>query len=88
MSQTDPRKQTQTGSGVTIPGAVIRMQQPNPSNLPQQKPIDDDDTPQLLPTPWWKKALKRVLMVVLVVLALVFGYLFLLMGEPEEELEP
>lgn len=87
MSQSDPRKQAQTASGVSLPGAVIRMRQPNPANLPQQKPIDDDDTPQFLPTPWWKKALKRVLMVVLVVLALVFGYLFLLMGEPEEELE-
>lgn len=89
MSQTDPRKRPQPGThgSATIPGAVIRMQQPNTANLPQQKPIDDDLIPEPLPIPWWKKLLKRVLMVVLVVLALVFGYLFLLMGEPEEDLE-
>ena len=91
MTQSDPRKRKpQTGStpgSVAPPGAVIRMQQPNTANLPQQKPIDDDAVMEPQPTPWWKKALKRTLMVVLVVLALVFGYLFLLMGEPEEELE-
>ena len=94
MSQTDPRKRPQSGApngsapgSATIPGAVIRMKQPTPANLPQQKPIDDDATPLPLPTPWWKKALKRILIAILVVLALVFGYLFLLMGEPEEELE-
>lgn len=91
MTQSDPRNRPpQAGTpsgGATIPGAVIRMQQPNPANLPQQKPIDDDAVMEPLPTPWWKKALKRALMVLLIIVALVFGYLFLLMGEPEEELE-
>ncbi len=73
--------------GATIPGTVIRMQQPAPANLPQQKPIDDDALPEALPTPWWKKALKRIFLALLVIIALVFGYLFLLMGEPEEEME-
>jgi hypothetical protein len=92
MSQTDPRKrppqssgQPAAAGGVTIPGSVIRMQQPQPSNLPQQKPIDDDAIPEALPTPWWKKALKRMFLALLLIIALVFGYLFLLMGEPEEE---
>ena len=95
MTQTHSRKRKAQNTGypagnpgsVAPPGAVIRMQQPAPTNLPQQKPIDDDLTPEPLPTPWWKKALKRILVALLVVLALVFGYLFLLMGEPEEELE-
>lgn len=95
MTQTDPRKRPPQNGGqpapapgaASIPGAVIRMKQPVPQNLPQQKPIDDEETPQELPTPWWKKALKRILLLLLVVVALVFAYLFLLMGEPEEELE-
>lgn len=95
MTQSDPRRRAPQHGGqpaanpgaATIPGAVIRMKQPTPANLPQQKPIDDDLIPQPLPTPWWKKAIKRTLLILLVVLALVLGYLFLLMGEPEEELE-
>ena len=91
MSQTDPRKRPAQGGGHpaaggdTIPGSVIRMKQPQPANLPQQKPIDDDAVPEALPTPWWKKALKRIFLAILLVIALVFAYLFLLMGEPEEE---
>jgi len=93
MTQTDPRKRPPQNGGqpapgtASIPGAVIRMKQPTPQNLPQQKPIDDEEIPQELPTPWWKKALKRILLILLVVVALVFAYLFLLMGEPEEDLE-
>ncbi len=69
-----------------VPGSVIRMKQPAPSQLPQQKAIDDD-APAPVKEPWWKKPLKRVLIILLTVLALVFAYIFLLMGEPEEDMQ-
>ncbi len=97
MTQQPPRKRPPQGSApagaapgngtISAPGAVIRMKQPTPADLPQQKPIDDEALPEQLPTPLWKKIVKRTLTILFVLLALVFGYLFLLMGEPEEDLE-
>lgn len=52
--------------------------------LPPQQPLTDEEA---LPkkTPRWKKIVRRVLAWVAVALALALCYLFLLLGEPDED---
>ncbi|MBE5802056.1 MAG: hypothetical protein E7319_07185 [Clostridiales bacterium] len=89
MSNPNGRPRAAAPDNRRIPGSAsqprpLHSQKPGtPQPLPVQKPIDDD-APQIKETPKWKKALVRVLTVLLVIVLLVFAYLFLLMGEPEE----
>lgn len=59
--------------------------QPVPEQpLPQQQPLTDEETVEKKPSRV-VQLLKRIGLGVLLVLALVFTYLFLLLGEPEED---
>lgn len=72
----------QNTNAFTTPANVIRMRNP------QHQPLPEDDAAQTVkPTPLWQKALRRAVLGLLIVLALVLGYLFLLMGEPGDELD-
>lgn len=86
IRRNQPAKNKITPAATMAPGSVIRMKQPAPNQLPQQKVIDDDAVVPVK-APWWKKPLKRVLIILLTVLVLVFAYVFLLMGEPEEDMQ-
>lgn len=77
------KKPTQTAGGMPTPANVIRMR--NPAAV--QPPIDGDAPPPPKPLPLWQKWLRRLLLALLVVVVLTFGYLFLLMGEPEAEMD-
>ncbi|MBR4067523.1 MAG: hypothetical protein IKK08_02710 [Clostridia bacterium] len=77
------KKPTQTAGGVPTPANVIRMR--NPAAV--QPPVDGDAPPPAKPVPLWQKWLRRLLLALLVAVALVLGYLFLLMGEPEETMD-
>lgn len=79
------KKAAQNAAAVPTPANVIRMR--TPGAVPPQKSVEEDAAPAPKPTPLWQKALRRALIALLVVLALVAGYLFLLMGEPDEELD-
>lgn len=52
--------------------------------LPEQKPVTDEMVTEKKPS-LIKRVLLRILMVVLVVAAIALAYVFLLLGEPEEE---
>ena len=52
--------------------------------LPPQQPLTDEETAPKQP-PRWRKIVKKVLLWLGVVLALVLCYLFLLLGEPDED---
>lgn len=84
MAKSRKRSAQHTGS-IPTPANVIRMRAPG--SVPQQKPLDEDTPPAPKPTPLWQKVLRRVAITLLVVVALVLGYLFLLMGEPDQELD-
>ena len=50
---------------------------------PQQKAITDE--PEIKPPAKWKAVVKKILIVLGLLLALAFLYLFLLMGEPDDD---
>lgn len=77
------QKSTQTAGSIPTPANVIRMRDPAAA----QKPVDGDMPLPVKTVPLWQKWLRRALMVLLVAVALVLGYLFLLMGEPEEQMD-
>ena len=52
-------------------------------NLPKQKAITDE--PEVKPPAKWKAVVKKILIVLGLLLALAFLYLFLLMGEPDDD---
>ncbi|MDD3335196.1 MAG: hypothetical protein PHI98_06725 [Eubacteriales bacterium] len=52
--------------------------------LPEQKPVTDEEVIERKPAKW-KTVLVRALTIFLMVLALALGYVFLLLGEPEED---
>lgn len=58
-------------------------QNPN-QNLPKQKPITDEEEIDLAPAKW-KTVVRRILFVVVMALVIAFVYIFLLLGEPEDE---
>lgn len=62
-----------------------RPQAPPPARdqLPVQKPVTDE--PEQRPPAKWKKTVKRVLAVLGLLLSLTVIYVFLLMGEPDED---
>ncbi len=79
------KKPVQDTTPIPNPANVIRMR--TPQNAPVQRPVDDDAPPPPKPTPLWQKLLTRIVLALLLVVALVLGYLFLLMGEPDEKLD-
>ncbi len=61
-----------------------KYQQEEPqSDLPRQKALTDE--PELKPPAKWKAVLKKILILLGIVLALAFLYVFLLMGEPDDD---
>lgn len=52
--------------------------------MPEQKPVTDEEQPVRAPS-LAGRILRRIGLAVLLILALVFAYLFLLLGEPEED---
>lgn len=69
----------QVPEGSRVPG---QTQKPK-DVLPTQQPITDEVAPR--PPARWKVILKRVGIAVLLLIALVMAYLFLLLGEPSNE---
>ena len=67
------QKPTQTAGSIPTPANVIRMRDPAKA----QKPVEGDMPLPVKTVPLWQKWLQRALMVLLVVVALVLGYLFL-----------
>ncbi len=63
---------------------VPPRQAPPRQATPSQKPIDDD-APSVAEVPRWRTIVKKVATVLLVLLALALAYVFLLLGEPDEE---
>ncbi len=77
------KKAAQNTSPIPAPANVIRMRNPAAANpLPEE-----DAAPAVKPTPLWRKVLRRVVLLLLIIIGLVLGYLFLLMGEPGDELD-
>lgn len=54
------------------------------NDLPSQKPVTDEEETLQKPAKW-KKVLVRVLTVILLIAALALVYVFLLLGEPDED---
>lgn len=52
-------------------------------NLPKQKALTDE--PEQKPPAKWKAVVKKILIVLALLIALAFLYLFLLMGEPDDD---
>ena len=67
----------------TIKRSYLREEPRN--DLPRQKAITDE--PEQKPPAKWKKVLKKILIFLGILLALAFLYLFLLMGEPDDDAE-
>ena len=62
----------------------FHTQAPPPAQSGTPAPLDEEEI-QLKPPSLFRRVLKRVGFAVLLVLALVFAYLFLLLGEPDED---
>jgi hypothetical protein len=65
----------------TIKRAYLRPE--TRDTLPKQKAITDE--PEIKPPAKWKAVVKKILIVLGLLLALAFLYLFLLMGEPDDD---
>lgn len=82
-----PRRIRPEGMPLSAPPTksdVLRGAKKPKDILPQQKSLtDEEETPQKPAR--WKTVLVRVLTVLLLVVALALGYLFLLLGEPDED---
>lgn len=65
------------------PRAPVAPKAPGSPPLPVQKPVTDE--PEPVAPARWKRTLKRVLSALAIVLALSLTYVFLLMGEPDED---
>lgn len=65
-------------------GDALRGTQKPKDVLPEQKPVTDEEVTERKPARW-KVVLVRVVTAVLLVAALALGYVFLLLGEPDEE---
>ena len=63
--------------------APVALKAPGTPPLPVQKPVTDE--PEPVAPARWKRTLKRVLSALAIVLALSLTYVFLLMGEPDED---
>ncbi len=67
-----------------VPSRDALRGKPKPVNeLPKQRSLTEEEAP--LPPAKWKKILARVLSVLLIAVSLAAGYIFLLLGEPDEE---
>lgn len=64
-------------------GAPQRGKEKPEEKQPTQMPVTDEEV--VRPPAKWKKVLARVLFCVLLIVALAVGYIFLLLGEPDEE---
>lgn len=62
----------------------LKEKQPQNQNLPAQKPITDEEEIDLAPAKW-KKVVRRIVFALVMVLIIAFVYIFLLLGEPEDE---
>ena len=65
------------------PRRPVETRPPVGEPLPKQKAISDE--PEITPPPKWKAVAKRVLIVLGLLLSLAMVYVFLLMGEPDED---
>ena len=72
------------GPGRAQASPPSRSGPPDASGLPAQQAITDD-APVAAQPKRWLRVLRRVGAAALIVLALAFGYVFLLLGEPSEE---
>lgn len=65
-------------------GNALHSRKPPEAPMPAQRPVTDEETEERKPS-LAGLVLKRVALGVLLIFALVFAYIFLLLGEPEEE---
>lgn len=63
---------------------ALRGKPAQPDKLPQQRPVTDEELEERKPS-LIGRIFKRIALGVLLILALVFAYIFLLLGEPDEE---
>ncbi|MEG0512162.1 MAG: hypothetical protein RR653_05525, partial [Clostridia bacterium] len=76
---------SQKDQGTASPRTAAMRSKPKPRDvLPEQQPITDEEISERKPAKW-KAILGRVFTGFLVLLILAIGYVFLLLGEPEEE---
>lgn len=66
-----------------VPPTRLETKPPAPDTTPRQKPVTDE--PEPLAPPRWKGWVKKGLTVLGLLLALSMVYVFLLMGEPDED---
>ena len=63
---------------------ALRGKPVQPNTLPEQQPLTDEEMTERKPS-LIGRILRRIALAVMLVLALVFAYIFLLLGEPDEE---
>ena len=63
---------------------ALRGKPVKPTPMPQQMPVTDEETTEKKPSLAWR-IFRRAGLVLLLTLALVFAYIFLLLGEPEDD---
>lgn len=66
------------------PQNALRGKPVQPPPMPEQKPVTDEETEVRKPSVIGR-VLRRAALVLMLILALVFAYIFLLLGEPEED---
>lgn len=76
--------QNRQKNAATVKSQWLKEKQNPNQNLPVQKPLTDEEEIEVAPAKW-KTVVRRILFAVVMVLVIAFVYIFLLLGEPEDE---